>query len=137
MMAFISGIYSRNASGGSGIFSYSYTDNHSYSSGNIYYRIKTTYKTGRSEYSGTVRINTITTNTISLQQQSPAARTVTIRSSEPISFVQFYNSKGQFLKSTQAIVANQPVDITDLPPGIFYLRVYTKEAMQVVKLLRQ
>lgn len=130
-------IYNRHASGSSGIFSYSYTDNRSYASGNIYYRIKTTFKTGRSEYSGTIRINTSTNNTITLQQQSPTARTVTIRSSEPISFVQFYNTKGQFLKSTQAIVANQPVDVTDLPPGIYYLRVYTKENMQVVKLLRQ
>lgn len=132
-----SDLYSRGASGRSGVYYYSYTDPKAYSSGLVYYRIATSYKSGKTDYSNRITINNRAPLTVTLQQQSPSARTVAIRSVEPISFVQFYNSKGQFLKSTQAVVANQPFDVTEFAVGVYYLRVYTKEGMHVLKLLRQ
>jgi uncharacterized repeat protein (TIGR01451 family) len=130
-------IYTKQASGSTGVFYYSYTDSRNYPTGSIYYRIKTGYINGKTIFSASIVLSNTAASAIVLQQASPAARTISIRSSEKISFVQWYNNKGQFLKSSQNIVASQPVDVSELAPGIYYLRVYTQQDVQVLKMLRQ
>lgn len=120
-----------------GRFNYSFTDSRGYASTKIYYRIKTTTIKGNSSYSKTVLINHTKDMEMTLVQSSPSAASVSIRTDRKIQFVQWFNSKGQFIKSSQTVVANQPVLVSDLPPGVYFLRVSTADSMQVLKMIKQ
>ncbi len=120
-----------------GRFSYSFTDSRGYGSTKIYYRLRISGNRNKNTFSKVLLVNHAENNNMQLLQASPDAPSIIIKSGKPIAFVQWFNEKGQFVRSTQNVSAGQPIAVGNLPAGVYFLRVFTDDSMQVLKMLRR
>ena len=99
------------------------------------YRLKENDKTGTYKYSGIVKINFAKVFNVTAYP-NPATNQIIIQADKKITSINLADLNGRVIKEF-SISNNNTYDISTIPSGVYFLKIYNGENAQVIKIIKK
>lgn len=129
-------VFTQRVQPATGKHSYVYFDKQTYTAAVIYYRVQTTLLDGSKTFSKVLTVKRSATVKQASIYPNPAQNTVRIAEDFKPEKVEWFDINGVRVKSVMAPKIGQPLNVTDLPKGVYLVRIYNQGSITHIKMIR-